>query len=128
MSGDRGYMVSGTHHFNVGEEEVLYLTISADGQVEVDRGYRIFEDKIYSKDGLGIIIGSDMNSVIMSSDQHPDPSFKTINMGTHVLTKNFSSKPDDADGSGDPNLLVGPITTSSYKDATSLAQFIDLIK
>ena len=58
---DEVMMVSTARYFNVGEEELLFMGLDPESQVESRRAtvlsrFRIYENKIYNEDGHGVIV------------------------------------------------------------------------
>lgn len=96
---DEVLMVSTAQYFNVGEEELLFLNVDPDNRTALDRAhvdqrFRIYQDKVYSEDGHGVILepvaGGSGHRLALSRDRHPSKRFNTIRIGSHTLTKNFS--------------------------------------
>lgn len=98
---DKIMMTSHAHYFNVGEEEVLFLetdpvTTSPFLRVAVMARYRIFQDRVYSEDGHGVVVvplqnGKDFG-LKQSEVRNPDPSFKNIYIGTQRFEKKVGPK------------------------------------
>jgi hypothetical protein len=126
--GDRGYMVSGTHHFSLGDEELLFLKIEADDTFSINSRYRIYEEQLYDKDGFGLLINSEGTSVRLSKNRHPGTSFAEIDMGTHVLTKEFSTDIEDdsvSDSTGQGNIVNSHSQQDDYINAIHIDNFIN---
>lgn len=111
----RAMMVSSSKHFNIGEEELLFLalqsgeanTTSREGRpgtdpiytgpdtVNVLNRFRIHEGRVYNEDGYGVIVdavtGGDGHRLRHSHDRNPALRFSEIHIGNITLQKHFSN-------------------------------------
>ncbi len=134
LSGDGGFMVSTTRHFNIGEEEVLFVNLDSNNETERNRitiasRFRIHNNHVYNGDGYGVIMGPSGN-LTLSYDRHPSKHFKQINMGTHTLTKHHSVDNDgNPDSDGETGRSVQPAgNRKPYANSMDLAAFSALIR
>ncbi len=130
-SGDGGVLVSDTHYFNVGEDELLFLkrrqatatTTDARNGYEIRNRFRVLNGKLFDEDGYAVIMDS-AGGLGLSRDRHPDERFSTINMGTHKLLKQFSEPPRDGGDSGGEAEPNAPETLKpTYANAVELTRF-----
>lgn len=98
---DKIMMVSTARYFTVGEEELLFMNLDFESQVESSRSsvvsrFRVYQDKIYNEDGYGMRVvtlnGGTQYTLVQSRDRNPADRFKRITIGPHRLDKNFSEK------------------------------------
>ncbi len=130
-SGDGGVLVSDTHYFNVGEDELLFLkrrqatatATDARNGYEISNRFRVMDGKLFDEDGHAVIM-NDAGGLSLSRDRHPDERFATINMGTHKLYKQFSERPRDGGDSGGEAQPNAPETLMpTYANAVELSRF-----
>lgn len=93
-------LVSSAEHFNVGEEELLFIELESGSQeaprhMEVQQRFRIYEGKVYSEEGRGVAIKAAANGsgrrLVLSRDRHPSEHFRQIHIGPHTLKRNYGS-------------------------------------
>lgn len=99
QSGDgRVLLVSNSRHFAVGEEELLFVELHpaefrADRRAAVQHRFRIYQERLYTEDGQGVILSQaherGQRRLELSADRHPAPRFSRIQIGEHTLTKRF---------------------------------------
>jgi hypothetical protein len=106
-------VMSTTRHFNVGEEELLFVDLETGNELDplntrILSRFRIFEDKVYDEDGYGMRVVPFDNGAKYTLQKSPGRNsadrFGRINIGSHSLKKNFV---DDHGQSSDTNGLGG---------------------
>jgi hypothetical protein len=142
----RAMMVSSSKHFNVGEEELLFLKLntgvpsanSANRQhlepprtgpktVTVQNRFRIHEGKVYGEDGHGVIVeslrGGRGYSLRYTRTRNTAPRFTKIHIGDITLQKRFQNDDENAPDSADS---AAPLVTGERSAAADLSQTASL--
>lgn len=130
------YMVSETHYFSSGGEEVLFLGVEAGGspgdrRIEVQERFRVHAGRVYTETGRGVILdsaaGGPGNSLRLSADRNPDPSFREIQIGPHTFTRQFggggSQGDDDSGTTAQRSGAPAAVSARSYRDSADVESF-----
>jgi hypothetical protein len=129
-------MSSNSRHFNVGEEELLFLGAETGNGVRyVQTRFRIFGGQVYDEDGRGVFVqaisGGKGNILRLSADRNPDMRFSEIHVGPYTLYKNFDDLTDDYPDAAADGESVSPAASSalpSYTDSATVGTLIAAIK
>ncbi|MEZ5567397.1 MAG: hypothetical protein R3E54_03485 [Halioglobus sp.] len=135
------YMVSESHYFNPGDEELLFLKlaseISATGSLRVDvqERFSVRDGRVYTESGRGLILSPRANGaghrLSLSADRHPDPGFRQIRIGSHTFTRHYGGggNQEDADGEDAPatSQRSSASPAPSYRDSADVESFIAAI-
>jgi len=128
----RAMMVSSSQHFNIGEEEVLFLgsgnaraassraqidpDYSGPEKVNVQQRFRVYQGKLYDDDGHGVIVEQVARGgghrLRLTHSRNPARRFGEIHVGKMVLKKHFVDRADEpedfANGETTPTSTAQP--------------------
>jgi hypothetical protein len=139
LDSDEVMMVSTARYFNVGEEELLFMGLDPESQVESRRAtvlsrFRIYGDKIYNEDGYGVIVvpldGGTRYRLVHSPDRNPHARFRRINIGSHRLNKQFGEENTSSTDVSERNTGAGRAGSGNngYSDSADIDAFSALIR
>jgi hypothetical protein len=136
---DEVMMVSTARYFTVGVEELLFMGLDPESQVESRRAtvlsrFRIYENKIYNEDGHGVIVvpleDGTRYGLVQSRDRNPDARFRRINIGSHWLSKQFGKENNSSSYVSERNTGAGRAGSGNngYSDSADIDAFSALIR
>lgn len=135
---DRVMMVSDAHYFNVGEEELLFMSLDpqnpyATRRVTVNSRFRILRDRVYTEDGYGVTVQPHAEGsyrLVLAGRRSAEQRFGRINIGPHRLDKRFVGKdgPDSLRESVPRPLGEADPRQVEAASAVDVAAFSELIR
>lgn len=130
-------MLSHTHHFAPGQEELLFLELNAESphpwnRVVIKNRFGVLDNRLFNENGRGLIYTETEEApgytLSLSSDRNPHPRFSEFTVGSHEFSKQFRQREEDL-GSGDqpgstPRTKVSPgyqagIDINTFRNALS---------
>jgi len=106
---DNVIMVSDTHYFDVGNEELLFLKLDPDNAYETQRvvvrqRFGILNGKVFDENGRGLIYTETQEApgyrLSWSNNRNPHPRFREFHIGPHLFSKQFRDDEGGVDGDG----------------------------
>lgn len=100
--GERIMMLSDAQYFNVGEEELLFMNLDLQTQVEARRAtvlsrFRVFRDQVFNEQGYGVTVeplSQGAYRLALSNRPSDEQRFRRIHIGSHRLDKRFTGEQD----------------------------------
>ncbi|GAB5452524.1 MAG: hypothetical protein Hals2KO_28520 [Halioglobus sp.] len=131
------YMVSESHYFDTGAEEVLFLSVEPgtsavdSPRVSVQQRFSVLDGRVYTESGRGLILTPSKSGagqrVQFSADRHPDPRFREIRIGSHTFTRQYGGGGNQGDAHAvqtqERTGQASPPAAPSYRDSTDVNAF-----
>lgn len=104
---DRVLMLSHTHYFTPGQEELLFLELNPDSayphsQVVINTRFSVLNGQLFNEDGRGLIYTETEEApgytLSWSRDRHPHPRFTEFRVGEHEFSKQFREREQESEG------------------------------
>jgi hypothetical protein len=113
---DSVVFTSNSRYFNVGEEELLFVSLEPEHtaptrRVSIEHRFRIYGGKLYDDNGRGLLMlpaaeGSG-HRLGLTPDRDPAQRFSQIHIGPHTITKVFDEQEHHPDSGGDGSAQAG---------------------
>jgi hypothetical protein len=104
-------MLSHTHYFTPGQEELLFLELNPDSpypysQVVIKHRFGVVNGKVFNENGKGMIYTETEEApgykLSWSRDRNPDPRFTEFKIGSHEFSKQFRERDQEGDSPEQP--------------------------
>lgn len=106
---DNVLILSHTHYFTPGQEELLFLEINPESphphsRVVIKNRFGVLNGKVFNEDGRGLIYTETEDApgykLSWSSDRNPHPRFTEFSIGPHEFSKQFEQHEPEGESPG----------------------------
>lgn len=129
---DNVLILSHTHYFTPGQEELLFLELNPDSphahsRVLIKNRFGVLDGKIFNEDGRGLIYTETDEppgyKLSWSGDRNPHPRFTEFSIGPHEFSKQFDQHEAESESPG--QRLSAPQTRArpGYQASVDLGTF-----
>lgn len=125
-------ILSHTHYFTPGEEELLFLALDPDNpypqqQVLIKHRFGVLNGKVFSENGRGLILAASEEppgyTLSFSRDRNPHPRFTDFKIGPHEFSKQFTQRGYQSEAPGQPVAGGRPDTRPGYQAGVDIGTF-----
>ncbi|NND68649.1 MAG: hypothetical protein HKN19_13765 [Halioglobus sp.] len=125
-------ILSHTHYFTPGEEELLFLALNPDSphpqsRVEIKKRFGVLNGKVFSENGRALVITATEQApgytLSFSRDRNPHPRFKDFKIGPHEFSKGFTQRGYESESPGQPASRGRPDTQPGYQAGVDIGTF-----
>ena len=101
---DEVLILSHTHYFTPGQEELLFLQLNPDSphpysRVVIKNRFGVLNGKVFNENGRGLIYTEQEEApgytLSLSRNRHPHPRFSDFKIGPHEFSKRFSERDEE---------------------------------
>ncbi|MEZ5573847.1 MAG: hypothetical protein R3E64_17805 [Halioglobus sp.] len=129
---DNVIMVSDTHYFSEGSEELLFLALEPDSvydtrKVAVKQRFCVQNGQVFDENGRGLIYTETQQApgyrLEWSKDRNPDSRFRDFRIGPHLFSKQFRDEAKGTDSGGELPAQARRSVSPAYQASMDVGAF-----
>ncbi|MEZ5569901.1 MAG: hypothetical protein R3E54_16445 [Halioglobus sp.] len=125
-------ILSHTHYFTPGQEELLFLELNPDSpypysRVLIKKRFAVLNGKLFNENGRGLIYSETDEApgytLAWSRDRNPHPRFSEFKIGPHEFSKQFRQRDEEGESPGQPSSRSRADARPGYQEGVDISTF-----